>query len=265
MALREIIGIAAGLAAAAGIAATASKASQKEQEEQQKLQLQQELLEMEREDRQQQRAIEMQEAAHRRQLEQQQMMEEARQREHQRKLENAPKKAIYKAVPLDCPKCMGRREIHRETAQAVCPYCDFVEQLVVDRYVIDQEAFQKQLQEEELQRQQRVKRQNQLVFCWGTIGSVVLFGLRIALLFGTFSIFICLAIIAAVLVLTYPKLKPILWGVIFPLPLTGILRSDPAKQKLTAPIRYLLIAGAWLVYVGALGGMLLWDAFRLSS
>lgn len=255
MALREIIGIAAGIAAAAGLAAAASKAAQKEQEEQRKLELQQGLLEMER-----------QESAHRRQLEQQQMLEDARQREHQRRLDNAPKKVIYKPVSLECPKCMGHREIHRETAQAVCPYCDFVEQLVVDRYVIDQEAFQKQQQEEELQRQQRVKRQNQLWLCWGVIGGVVLLGLPFALMMGLFSVYICWAIIAVALWLTYPKLKPILWFVIFPVPLTSILlHSDSATQKYNETIRYLLIVGAWLVYVGALGGMVLWDAYWMGA
>lgn len=254
MALREIIGIAAGIAAAAGLAAAASKAAQKEQEEQRKLELQQGSLEMER-----------QESAHHRQLEQQQMLEDARQREHQRRLDNAPKKVIYKPVSLECPKCMGHREIHRDTAQAVCPYCDFVEQLVVDRYVIDQEAFQKQLQEEELQRQQRLKRQNQLLLCWGVIGGVVLIGLPFAFMMGLFSVYICWAIIAVALMLTYPKLEPILWFVIFPVPLTGILlHHEEIKRKFDAKYRYLMIVGAWVVYVVLLGVLLMFDVYGSS-
>lgn len=263
MALKEIIGIAAGIAAAAGLAAAASKGAKKEREEQQKLQLQQELLEMERRDRQHQRAMELRENAHRQQLERERLMEEARQREHQRRLENAPKKPIYRAVPLECPKCMGHREIHRETGQAVCPYCDYVEQLVVERYVIDQEKFQKQLREE---RQRKAKRQNQLALCWCTVGGVILFGIPIALTMGIFSLYICWAVIAIALLLTYPKLKPILWGVIFPLPLTGfLLHNENVKQKIDAVYRYLIIAAAWIVYVGILVTFLGIDANRLSA
>ena len=208
-----------------------------------------------------QRELELQEQAHRQKLEQQRMAEENKEREYQRKLQNAPKKAIYSPVSQDCPKCTGKRHIDLKSGQAICPYCDYVEQLIVDHYEIDQDAFQKQLQEEEEKRKSIIKRKNDLSAGWVAIGISSTAFLYLIILGYLFASYVCIAIIAVTLASLYPKLHPILWGIVFPVPLTSLLISnEKIKVKLPFWVRLLLIILAWILYLGLLSGLFFYDA-----
>ena len=137
--MKEILGVFAAIAAVAGIASAVSKDEEKTLTERQKLELEQERLK-----------LEASQNAHQQQMEQQRIQMARAEQEYQRKLANAPKKAIYKPVSsMQCPRCVGNRVIDQAAGVIRCPFCEYVEQLTVERYEIDQEAFQRQLQAEE--------------------------------------------------------------------------------------------------------------------
>ena len=172
---------------------------------------------------------------------------------------------IYKSVSNQCPCCMGHREIQKEKGIVVCPYCDFVEQLIVDHYVIDHEKV-KQLQQkaEEERKEALIKKElhDKRVVFWIVSSFVSLIALPILLgfhrLFLTYIYFFIWSLTALVL---YPTWKPLMWASIFPVPLTKLITtSDTIKQKYNLAVRILFIVGGWLAYILILGGMLLMDA-----
>ena len=157
--------IAAAAATVVGIAIAAKSESDKKAKEKRKQEeleeraqereLERERLQAEREQQRFQRQIEherhaaeMREREFRQRVAEQQYQAEQRQRELEQRLANAPKIPVYKPVPVICPRCNGNREIIREQGKAVCPYCDFVEPLTVERWEIDP-AVLRQIQMEQ--------------------------------------------------------------------------------------------------------------------
>ncbi len=62
-------------------------------------------------------------------------------------LRQSLKKPVYKPASTQCPNCMGRRELQYQFGRMVCPYCDSVEQLVIDHYEVNEIEVQMRLKE----------------------------------------------------------------------------------------------------------------------
>lgn len=248
MGLGKLLGIAAG-AAAAGIGAVVVKALKNNHEEEQ------ERLEMEYD-----------EQLHRQSIEQQKLSEEIKQREHQRWLESAPKKPIYKAVSLICPRCMGECEINQEKDQLICPYCDYTMHLTVDHYEIDLEKLKAQEKEAEEKRIQQEKKRNRLLIHWSLIGMFCVFLVPAIIYRSCLGIYLCILFISLTLMHLHPKMKFLLWAVLFPLPLTTVIIShEKTDEKLDKKKAILLIIGIWLIFIGIITSLLLLDIYRFKQ
>lgn len=269
--MKEVLGIFAAIAAVAGIASAVSKDEEKTLTEQQKLALEQERLKQEAEQRAHQQQMESQ----RMQMDYQRVLMERDQREYQRKLANAPKKAVYKtAASLQCPLCMGQREVNETTGTVHCPYCGASEKLTVDHFEIDQEAFRRQLQEEEQARiaaeaeQQRKHNYNTAITVFAILAAIMLIVLINSPFVGTVLFVPVFLILCFLLYKRFPEPGEKVWTVIkfplacillFPLPLTAFfMHSEKCQARFPKGARIGMSIGAWTLYAAlicVLGGL----------
>ena len=246
--MKTLFGILTTIATVAGIATIASKNEREALEEQKKLMLEEERLRLEAEEKNRR------------------FKQEQEHQEYQRKLANAPKKAIYKAIPMECPLCNGQREIDDEKHQIKCPYCSHVEMLTVERYEIDQQAFQQQLQEEEKQKaaieaqKQRIKNLDTAIGIFSIItGFILVFSIIMSPIIGSAFLIPSLIILSILIYHRFPKVGKKVWNVIklplicillFPLPISFLLmKSEKLKSKFSKKVRIGLSIVTWILYV----------------
>ncbi|WP_294753283.1 hypothetical protein [uncultured Ruminococcus sp.] len=244
--MKTLFGIITAIATVAGIATIASKNEREAIEEQQRIALEEERLRLEAEERNRR------------------FKQEQEYQEYQRKLANAPKKAIYKAVPMQCPLCNGHREIDDEKHQIKCPYCSHVEMLTVEGYEIDQQAFQQQLQEEQKQKaaleaeKQRIRNFNTAIGIFSVITGFLLIFFIFSPIIGSAFFIPSLIILSILLYHRFPKAGEKVWNVIklplicivlFPIPITfALMKSEKMKAKLSKNVRIGLSIGTWVIY-----------------
>lgn len=266
--MKEVLGIFAAIAAVAGIAAAVSKDDDKKDAEQRQREQ-----ELELEERR--LTVEAAQRKHIQQMEQQRMQMEWEKRNYQMKLANAPKKPVYKTVAsLQCPLCMGHREVNESAGEVHCPYCGATEQLEIDHYEIDQVAFQKQLQEEEQQRaaQEKLRQRNERL---NTAIMIVAVSMVITFLILLFSPIVGIAFFTPPFLLfcfllykRYPENGGKVWNAIkfpltcifvFPLPLTALfMGSEKMEERFSKKARIGMSIGAWAIYAAlilSLGGL----------
>ncbi len=266
--MKEVLGIFAAIAAVAGIAAAVSKDDDKKEAEQRQREQ-----ELELEERR--LTVEAAQRKHIQQMEQQRMQMEWEKRNYQMKLANAPKKPVYKTVAsLQCPLCMGHREVNEAAGEVHCPYCGANEQLEIDHYEIDQVAFQKQLQEEEQQRaaQEKLRQRNER---FNTALMIVAVIMVITFLILLFSPIVGIAFFTPPFLLfcfllykRYPENGGKVWNAIkfpltcifvFPLPLTALfMGSAKMEERCSKKARIGMSIGAWAMYAAlifTLGGL----------
>ncbi len=250
--MKEILGIFAAIAAVAGIASAVSKDEEKAQTEQQKLELEQQRMKME----------------------QQRIQMEQDKQEYQRKLENAPKKAVYKPVSLQCSLCMGRRTIDEAAGMVKCPFCGATEMLTIDHYEVDQEAFQSQLQEEEQTRikaaaeKQRKQNYDTAITFVAILNFIMLIVLINSPFIGTLLFLPSFIFLCLLLYHRFPETGKKVWTVIkfplvcillFPLPLTAFfMNSEKCQKRFSKNARICMSVGVWTLYAALiciLGGM----------
>lgn len=266
--MKEVLGIFAAIAAVAGIASAVSKNDEKEEAAQRQREQELELEE---------RRLTVEEAQRRhiQQMEQQRMQMEREKRDYQMKLANAPKKPVYKTVAsLQCPLCMGHREVNEAAGEVHCPYCGATEQLEVDHYEIDQAAFQKQLQEEEQQRaaqealELRNERLNTAIKFVAVIMGVALLILWISPIVGLAFFVPPFLLFCFLLYKRYPEKGEKVWNAVrfpltcifvFPLPLTALfMGSEKMEERFSRKARIGMSIGVWAVYAAlicVLGGL----------
>ena len=259
--MKGVLGLFAAIAAVAGIAAAVSKDSDKEDAEQRQREQ-----EIEREERRQ--TVEAAQRKYIQQMEQQRMQAEKEKREYQMKLANAPKIPIYKtAVPMQCPLCMGQREINESAGEVHCPYCGAVERLEVDHYEIDQAAFQKQLLEEE-QLERRNKQLNTALKIVGSITGICLLILFFSPVVGAAFFVPPFLLFCFLLYKRFPEKGGKVWDAIrfpltcifvFPLPLTAFfMGSENMAERFSKKARIGMSIGIWAAYAAlicVLGGL----------
>lgn len=266
--MKEVLGIFAAIAAVAGIASAVSKNDEKEEAAQRQREQELELEE---------RRLTVEEAQrkHIQQIEQQRMQMEREKRDYQMKLANAPKKPVYKTVAaLQCPLCMGHREVNEAAGEVHCPYCGATEQLEVDHYEIDQAAFQKQLQEAEEQRaaqealELRNERLNTAIKFVAVIMGVALLILWISPIIGLAFFVPPFLLFCFLLYKRYPEKGGKVWNAVrfpltcifvFPLPLTALfMGSEKMEERFSRKARIGMSIGVWAVYAAlicVLGGL----------
>lgn len=259
--MKEVLGIFAAIAAVAGIASAVSKNDEKEEAAQRQREQELELEE---------RRLTVEEAQ-RRHIQQM----EREKRDYQMKLANAPKKPVYKTVAaLQCPLCMGHREVNEAAGEVHCPYCGATEQLEVDHYEIDQAAFQKQLQEAEEQRaaqealELRNERLNTAIKFVAVIMGVALLILWISPIVGLAFFVPPFLLFCFLLYKRYPEKGGKVWNAVrfpltcifvFPLPLTALfMGSEKMEDRFSRKARIGMSIGVWAVYAAlicVLGGL----------
>lgn len=266
--MKEVLGIFAAIAAVAGIASAVSKNDEKEEaakrQREQELELEERRL-----------TVEEAQRKHIQQMEQQRMQMEREKRDYQMKLANAPKKPVYKTVAaLQCPLCMGHREVNEAAGEVHCPYCGAAEQLEVDHYEIDQAAFQKQLQEAEEQRaaqealELRNERLNTAIKFVAVIMGVALLILWISPIVGLVFFVPPFLLFCFLLYKRYPEKGGKVWNAVrfpltcifvFPLPLTVLfMGSEKMEERFSRKARIGMSIGVWAVYAAlicVLGGL----------
>ncbi len=248
--MKDILGLITAIATVAGIATIASKSereAREAEERQQRIELEKQLLQLESEERNRR------------------FQQERENQEYQRKLENAPKKAIYKPVTLQCPFCNAIREIDEKTHQIKCPYCGKVEMLIVERFEIDQQAFQKQLREEQEQiaaiktEKKRMRVYNKMILIFTTI---LIFILLILSSKPTICLTLSIPTLLILFILLYHRFHTIgkkVWHVIriplvciflFPIPLTLLLmKNEKLTSKFSKIVRVVLSISTWIIYI----------------
>ena len=256
--MKEVLGIFAAIAAVAGIASVVSKEDEKEEAKQRQREQ-----ELELEERR--LTVEAAQRKHIQQMEQQRLQMEQEKRDYQMKLANAPKKPVYKTVAsLQCPLCMGHREVNEAAGEVHCPYCGATEQLEVDHYEIDQAAFQKQLQEAEQQRaaqealEQRNERLNTAIKIVACVMGVALLILLISPIVGIAFFVPPFLLFCFLLYKRFPEKGGKVWNVIkfpltcifvFPLPLTALfMGSEKMEERFSKKARIGMSIGTWAVY-----------------
>ncbi|MBQ9908056.1 MAG: hypothetical protein IJM46_14930 [Oscillospiraceae bacterium] len=256
--MKEVLGIFAAIAAVAGIASVVSKEDEKEEAKQRQREQ-----ELELEERR--LTVEAAQRKHIQQMEQQRLQMEQEKRDYQMKLANAPKKPIYKTVAsLQCPLCMGHREVNEAAGEVHCPYCGATEQLEVDHYEIDQAAFQKQLQEAEQQRaaqealEQRNERLNTAIKIVACVMGVALLILLISPIVGIAFFVPPFLLFCFLLYKRFPEKGGKVWNAIkfplacifvFPLPLTALfMGSEKMEERFSKKTRIGMSIGAWGIY-----------------
>jgi hypothetical protein len=118
------------------------------------------------------------------------MLSEQENEEYRKKLANAPRKAIYAPVPIQCPQCSGMRVVNEATHKIKCPFCDFEEPLTILRYEVDPEAFEAQLQKEkEMQAERLTQYQNDKnrSIAWGLLIAFIIVFLLVLVQFCKYS------------------------------------------------------------------------------